>query len=107
MSLDDNISDDVFESIEEAEVNQNTKNLSITNSNYDKRPSSTGYRDYKLPSTTRKPSDPSLKIAHKVWILKSLYIFRFIYLSITVQNINIHMPKFLINLKGISLKNRI
>lgn len=67
MSLDDNISDDVFESIEEAEVNQNTKNLSTTDTNYDKiRPSSTGYRDYKLPSTTRKPSDLSLKVVHKV-----------------------------------------
>jgi len=65
MSLDDNVSDDVFESIEEAEVNQNTKNLS-TNTNYDKRPSPTGYREYKPPSTTRKPSDPSLKILHKV-----------------------------------------
>lgn len=66
MSLDDNISDDVFESIEEAEVNQNTKNLSTTYTNYDKKPSTTGYRDYKLPSTTRKLSDPSLKIVHKV-----------------------------------------
>jgi len=66
MSLHDNISDDVFESIEEAEVNQNTKNLSTTDPNYDKRPSTTGYRDYKPPSTTRKPSDPSLKIVHKV-----------------------------------------
>lgn len=67
MSLDDNISDDVFESVEEAEVNQNTKTLSPTDTNYDKiRPSSTGYRDYKPPSTTRKPSDPSLKIVHKV-----------------------------------------
>jgi hypothetical protein len=66
MALDDNISDDVFESIEEAEVNQNTKNLLTTDTNYDKRPSSTGYRDYKLSSATRKPSDPSLKILHKV-----------------------------------------
>lgn len=66
MSLDDNISDDVFESIEEAEINQNTKNLSTTDTNYDKRPSPTGYKDYKPPSTTRKPSDPSLKILHKV-----------------------------------------
>lgn len=65
MSLDDNINDDVFESIEEAEVNQNTKILS-TNTNYDKTPSPTGYRDYKPPSTTRKLSDPSLKIIHKV-----------------------------------------
>lgn len=66
MSLDDNISDDVFESIEEAEVNQNTNNLSINNTNCDKMPSTTGYKDYKLPSITRKPSDPSLKIVHKV-----------------------------------------
>lgn len=66
-SQDDNISDDVFESIEEAEVNQNTKNLSTTDTNYaDTRPSSTGYRDYRPPSATRKPSDPSLKIVHKV-----------------------------------------
>ncbi|XP_060871677.1 ras-related protein Rab-37 isoform X3 [Metopolophium dirhodum] len=69
MSLHDNISDDVFESIEEAEVNQNTKNLSTTDPNYDKRPSTTGYRDYKPPSTTRKPSDPSLKIVHKTILL--------------------------------------
>lgn len=68
MSLDDNISDDVFESIEEAEVNQNTKNLSTIDPNFDKKPSPTGYRDYKLPSTTRKLSDPSLKIVHKVKI---------------------------------------
>lgn len=66
MSLDDNISDDVFESIEEAEVNQNTKNISATDPNYEKRPSPTGYRDYKPPSTTRKPSDSCLKIIHKV-----------------------------------------
>jgi len=66
MSLHDNISDDVFESIEEAEVNQNTNNLSSIDPNYDKRPSTTGYKDYKPPSTTRKPSDPSLKIVHKV-----------------------------------------
>ncbi|KAL5242426.1 hypothetical protein ACI65C_009836 [Semiaphis heraclei] len=69
MSLHDNISDDVFESIEEAEVNQNTKNLSTADPNYDKRPSTTGYCDYKLPSTTRKPSDPSLKIVHKTILL--------------------------------------
>lgn len=72
MSLDDNISDDVFESIEEAEVNQNTKNLLTTDTNYDKMPSQTGYRDYKPPSTTRKPSDPSLKIVHKVKIFNSI-----------------------------------
>lgn len=68
MSLDDNMSDDVFESVEEAEVNQNTNHLLTTDTNYDddKRPSPTGYRDYKLPSATRKPSDPSLKIVHKV-----------------------------------------
>lgn len=75
MSLDDNISDDVFESIEEAKVNQNTNNLSPTDTNYDKiRPSSTGYRDYKPPSTTRKPSDPSLKIVHKVNLQEASFI---------------------------------
>lgn len=79
MSLHDNISDDVFESIEEAEVNQNTKNLSTTDPNYDKRPSTTGYRDYKPPSNTRKPSDPSLKIVHKVK--------KYIYLKTLVQSI--------------------
>lgn len=73
MSLDDNISDDVFESIEEAEVNQNTKNLSTKDTNYGTKPSSTGYKDYKPPSTTRKPSDPSLKIVHKV----NTYLFTF------------------------------
>lgn len=75
MSLDDNISDDVFESIEEAEVNQNTKNLTTTDTNYDKKPSTTGYRDYKLPSTTRKLSDPSLKIVHKVKNRNDIFIF--------------------------------
>lgn len=70
MSIDDNISDDVFESIEEAE--QNTNNLPTTVTNYDKKPSPTGYRDYKPPSTTRKPSDPSLKIVHKVNKLNNL-----------------------------------
>lgn len=64
-SQDDNISDDVFESVEEAEVNQNTKNPSTADANC-ARPSSTGYRDYRPPSATRKPSDPSLKVAHKV-----------------------------------------
>lgn len=77
MSLDDNISDDVFESIEEAEVKQNTNNLPTTDTDYDKKPSPTGYRDYKPPSTSRKPSDPSLKIVHKVNKLNFLLHWNF------------------------------
>ncbi|XP_050427924.1 ras-related protein Rab-37 isoform X2 [Adelges cooleyi] len=68
-SLDDTMSDDVFESVEEAESNPDANKLSTNKTNYGKTPSSTGYRDYKPHKTTRNPSDPSLKIVHKTILL--------------------------------------
>ncbi|XP_050534481.1 ras-related protein Rab-37 isoform X4 [Daktulosphaira vitifoliae] len=66
-STDDIMSDDVFESVEEAEENTNKQIPNVMKHN--KNLSSTGYRDYKPKTNLRKPSDPSLKIIHKTILL--------------------------------------